>query len=289
MKHIKSLLLATTFITTSALGVKLENYDDAQKENVVSWILPIEATNTVPKQDLYFMEYGDLSILNPLGDIKCKKHIEESNKVLFDIMENTQYDMMFRTLASHYLIINGKNFTEIKDHDMQQTHALDFLSMVASLEIPSEFPKIAYMPIDLAKLLLKDFTAPPEATSKNINIKAKRGSHYKLKSSSDKKENKPEEQPLTRKAFRVLEDSTSSDYNRLQSARHILHSSPDSTEKALAIKVLLDMVEKNTASNDKIRNARELINKYGNLNEIKVLDQIIEMREKNKKVQYHYQ
>lgn len=189
MKHIKSLLLATTFITTSALGVKLENYDDAQKENVVSWILPIEVTNTVPKQDLYFMEHGDLSILNPLlGDTKCKKHIEESNKVLFDIMENTQHDMTFRTFASHYLIINGKNFTEIKDYDMQQTHALDFLSMVASLEIPPEFPNRAYTLIDLAKLWLKGFTAPPEATSENININyAKRGSHYKLKSSSDKK------------------------------------------------------------------------------------------------------
>lgn len=43
------------------------------------------------------------------------------------------------------------------------------------------------------------------------------------------------------------------------------------------------MVKKNTALNDKIRNARELINKYGNLNEIKVLDQIIEMREKKQK------
>ncbi len=88
--------------------------------------------------------------------------------------------------------------------------------------------------------------------------------------------------------MRALEDSTTSDYDRLKFATLLLNSSPDTLERNLAMKNLLKLVEDNTDSNDKIRNARELINLRGEYFHIKQLNEIIKIQNKNKKVQYNY-
>lgn len=284
MKHIKSLLI-TTLITTNALGYTLPGYEYPQDVVADGWILPGKTTTGVT-QDFTFLKkpFSEeiQSTLNP------KKMNEESIKKLCSLMENSQVDVRIRFFSAKKVFSYIKDFPELKENDAHKESALNFLSSVASLEIPSNCFEAAHSLPKRAKQLLEKFTSSPESGSNsNTNYVTKKSNYQETKTPARQTE-KREEETLGRKALRALEDSTTSDYDRLKFATLLLNSSPDTLERNLAMKNLLKLVEDNTASNDKIRNARELINLRGEYFHIKQLNEIIKIQNKNKKVQYNY-
>lgn len=284
MKYIKSLLI-TTLITTSALGYTIPDHEQSQDVVADAWILPGKTTTGVT-QDFYVTAQPDPNIIMPF--ISSTKTSEEGLKQLCSIMENSQFDIETRFFAAKRVFSYIQVLPELKGNEARKKSALDFFSSVASLEIPSDCFEISHSLPKRAKQLLEKFT-PPESGSNSNTSYVKRKNNDQETKAPKRQVQKREEETLERKALRALEDPTTSDYDCLKSATLILKSSQFPLDRNLAINALLKIVKDNTASNDKIYDARQLIKFHGSSFDIKQLNEIIKTQNKKQKIHYNYQ